>query len=196
MKIQMDERELHFRQFLKYLMIACKRIGEDYFRLRVASSKELLLRERVYCYELYHQLRIILENKRFRYTLHGEVDKRGHKIIHRNYIPDFIVHVPGEMKNLVIIEVKPLRKNVKLKYDIDKLKYFIDEAEYYRGIMLVFGNADNQQISRVKDRVEQYIQGYENSIFLIWHKEYNRKPEILLPQNHQKFLDFEKFSIN
>ena len=189
--VQMDKRELHFRQFLKCLMIACERISMDYFCLSIAPSKELLLRERVYCYELYHQLRIILENKRFMYTLHGEVDKRGHEIIHRNYIPDFIVHIPGRMKNLVIIEVKSLRKNVKLKHDIDKLKYFIDKVEYYRGIMLVFGNTDNQQISKVKDRVKQYIQGYENCIFLIWHKEYNRKPEILLPQNYQKFLDWK-----
>ena len=190
MKVQIDERELHFRQFLKYLRIACEKIDEKYFRLRFASSKELLLRERVYCYELYHQLRIILENRRFRYTLHGEVDKRCHEIIRKGYIPDFIVHIPGEMENLVVIEVKPLRNRIKLKYDINKLKYFIDKAEYYRGIMLVFGSADedNQRIEKIKNRIKRYIQDYEDCIFLIWHQHPRKKPIILLPPKEENVL--------
>lgn len=65
-------------------------------------------RERVYCYELYHQLRLALPAN-FLYTLQGEVDKMGHPIITGGVKPDFILHKSGTMNdNFLVIEVKPL----------------------------------------------------------------------------------------
>ena len=157
-----NEKEDSFRKFLDCLMDACKNISENYFQLNVSQvdkHSKKIFRERIYCYELYHQLRTILEDKfKYRYTLHGEVDKRGHEIISKNYVPDFIVHSPGCMeKNLIVIEVKILKKNTKLKYDVDKIKYFINEANYFKGIMLLFGDSEKNTIENKIKLTKRYI---------------------------------------
>ena len=118
-----------FNYFMKCLLEAGKRVDAHYFQIEVAGSDELVYRERVYCYELYHQLRNILGDE-FPYKLDGEVDKERHPIIRPELgpeKPDFIVHVPGEMdRNLVVIEVKPIiAKKQDLEKDINILKGFL-----------------------------------------------------------------------
>lgn len=76
----MKNNKKDFDLFLNCLYKACKKIESSYIRLDVASSEEQIYRERVYCYELYHQLRCIL-GKNFPYKLNGEIDKAGHPII-------------------------------------------------------------------------------------------------------------------
>jgi len=49
-----------FQHFLKCLMKAIKRIDTHYTQLLVTGSDKPIYRERVYCYELYHQPRCIL----------------------------------------------------------------------------------------------------------------------------------------
>lgn len=53
-------KEKYFQHFLECLMKAIKRIDTHYTQLFVAESDKEIYRERVYCYELYHQLRFIL----------------------------------------------------------------------------------------------------------------------------------------
>lgn len=115
---------------------AGKRIDRHYFKLDIAGSEELIYRERVYCYELYHQLCCILEDN-FPYKLDGEVDKSIHPIIESELgakKPDFIVHVPGKMnRNLAVIEVKSVTikdKIDKLRNNLEILKKFLDKAKY------------------------------------------------------------------
>jgi hypothetical protein len=102
-------------------------------------------RERAYCYELYHQLRLFLGDE-FPYTLHGEIDKRGSPFFERVFDghtpnPDFIVHRPGTMDNLVAIEVKPSRcSKQQADDDIEKLWKLITEVNYQLGIFLIFGS--------------------------------------------------------
>ena len=69
-----------FQQFLKCLMKAIQTIDFHYFQMHFAGSDELKYRERVYCYELYHQLRLLLGDD-FPYKLDGELDKKSHEII-------------------------------------------------------------------------------------------------------------------
>ncbi|MGD8457430.1 MAG: hypothetical protein PVF83_13695, partial [Anaerolineales bacterium] len=70
-----------FEQFLIMLCVATSNIGEQYFQLEVAEREEHIYRERVYCYELYHQLRVVTPDG-FNYQLDGELDKSGHPLIH------------------------------------------------------------------------------------------------------------------
>ena len=77
-------KEQDFQQFLKFLMKAMQNIDSHYFQLRFASNDELKYRERVYCYELYHQLRLLLGDD-FPYKLDGELDKKSHRIILGEY---------------------------------------------------------------------------------------------------------------
>ena len=169
-----------FHQFLKCLMKAIQNIDTHYFQLPVAGSDELIHRERVYCYELYHQLRYTLGDD-FPYKLDGELDKRGHLIISGGEKPDFIIHVPGKMEqNLVVIEVKPVTvKNriEKLREDFEKLGRFISEANYYRAIMLIYGNVNCNLPQNIKQEIEN-IQ--DKKIITLWHYKPNKKPKIMI----------------
>ena len=121
---------------------ATANISHEYFLLPVVWSPPIY-RERVYCYELYHQLRRLWPEGSH-YRLNGEIDKRGHPYFAENGWapkPDLLVHVPGSQDNYAVMEVKTadnLRGREVLK-DIDTLSRFMDDAGYRRGIHLVFG---------------------------------------------------------
>src|SRR5689334_4096228 len=98
-------------ELTEILADATAHVGPEYFRLPIDGGGPLY-RERVYCYELYHQMRL-------RWPLHGpfmlngEVDKSAHPILSTlgaSYAkPDLLVHGPGHMsRNYAIIEVKSL----------------------------------------------------------------------------------------
>ena len=65
------------RHFTDILRESCAYIDRDYFELPQAEA-DRVYRERVYCYELYHQMRC--RWGRFPYSLGGEIDKGGHPI--------------------------------------------------------------------------------------------------------------------
>lgn len=114
-------------------------IGEGYMRLPVAGANPKY-RERVYCYELYHQLRCQWPED-FLYTLCGEIDKRKHAYVRGDYLdnikPDFLVHEPGYMhpdSNLLAIEVKPANAaSEKIVADLQKLTALRKDLRNSRG---------------------------------------------------------------
>jgi hypothetical protein len=169
-----------FERFMQFLLEAGEKIEPHYFQIPIAGSGELKYRERVYSYELYHQLRIALGDD-FPYKLDGEVDKEGHPIIHPTLgpkKPDLIVHKAGKMnRNLVVIEVKPIKvKKRGLEKDINTLKRFLGEAQYYRAIMLIYGDRENR--SNIIQMAKNLI-GDESRILLMWHRESGMKPVIV-----------------
>jgi len=118
-------------------------IEKKYMEFPICGSMPIY-RERVYCYELYHQLR-----KRWPttspFTLNGEVDKRGHGILRNlgasDYIPDLLVHIPGKWEgNHAIIEVKHANANPSgIRKDIMTLRKFCNTVHYKRAIYLFYG---------------------------------------------------------
>ncbi len=82
------------------------------------------------------------------------------------------MHKPGTMKsNLVVIEVKPIRADIKkAKKDIETLIEFLDYAEYFQAIHLVYGG--NQE--DIKDYILKVFEtdqlNYSDSLHLFWHK--------------------------
>lgn len=131
-------------------------------------------RERIYCYELYHQLRSRLPEN-FPYILHGEIDKRGHENIRQHFDteipnPDFVVHRPGTEKNLVVIEVKSENSSQKkIDHDIKKLRVFTDSVGYEHGIMLFFGPLR-----------EWHWAGLNEKTQVIWHEQVGLKPRVIV----------------
>jgi len=96
------------QEFDQILTTATGNVPERYFQLPVDGQEDPIYRERVYCYELYHQMRSVWP-EHSPYTLGGEVDKSGHRLIRGNGLdnakPDFLVHMPGDMGgNYAIIE--------------------------------------------------------------------------------------------
>jgi hypothetical protein len=176
----MPEKEKHFRKFQEILQWATKSMHQYYFRIAMANLRGHCFRERVYCYELYHQLRLSLQC--FPYTLQGEMDKNGNPIIHREISavkPDFILHEPGTMKNnLVVMEVKPLNNanRPQLKKDLYTLTRFLDLG-YYRAIHLIYGSlrSDDGGISKIIRTYREYmnptrLNAYRGKLLLYWHR--------------------------
>lgn len=130
-------------------------VTRDYFRLNIAGGIPVY-RERVYCYELYHQMR-----KRWPgpcpYRLNGEVDKSAHPILKDlKQKPDLLVHGPGYMhKNHAIIEVKSAdvkRRQSGLIKDLRTLLLFRRRAGYERAVLLVYGNESESVASGARER--------------------------------------------
>ena len=171
----MDEKEKWFGYFIAQLKCATANIDSKCFKLSTAGHEEQIFRERVYCYELYHQLRCNLANG-FPYNINGELDKKGHLFIKGEFKPDFIVHVSGTMENnLAVIEVKQINsKDGEIKEDINKFKDFLDN-KYYRAIMLIYG--DNENKVKYAQKEINNLPEHSEHILLLWHKEYGSKAE-------------------
>ncbi len=124
------------------LQQATAAIGREYFLLPIHGA-DPVRRERVYCYELYHQMRLRWPGPESQpYRLNGEVDKGRHPYF-RNLRgkpkPDFLVHVPGVGDNHAVIEVKSARATVReIRKDLASLCRF-GNFGYRRAIYLVYG---------------------------------------------------------
>jgi hypothetical protein len=94
-------------------------------------------RERVYCYELYHQLRCLPLNT----TVTAEPDKRGNPSFAtgRAPNPDMVFHTPGnDSNNAAVIEVECSPTLRHLRKDLGTLK-IMKEHGYRELILLLFG---------------------------------------------------------
>jgi hypothetical protein len=108
--LRLDERRVTCVEELSRIISDATRLIEPaYFRLNIAGG-DPVYRERVYCYELYHQMRVHWSADT-PYYLNGEVDKTGHSLLTELGVgrrkPDLLVHRPGDMiGNHAVIEVK------------------------------------------------------------------------------------------
>jgi hypothetical protein len=169
-----------YSHFVKCLRTATQKIQHAYMFLPVAGSVLPVYRERVYCYELYHQLRLSWCDHGG-YSLGGEVDKTHHSLMRGldidNTKPDLLVHRPGDMSgNLIVIEVKPITaKKPGIRKDLRTLTAFRRRGQYHHAIYLVYGDnlrpfntfvgkARMLQEEDLEDRIDL------NTITLYWHR--------------------------
>lgn len=118
-------------------------VGDEYFGVHVAYQPEYIRRERVFCYELYHQMRCLQKSRGLdEFKLHGEIDKRGYSLLREDdrKNPDFIFHVPGSMRdNFVVAEVKGDLKADTAYKDIETLSKFTGNTLAYKlGLHVVY----------------------------------------------------------
>lgn len=171
-----------FTEFTRCLIKAATRIEGHYFQLPVAGSEIPIFRERVYCYELYHQLRFILGDN-FPYKLDGEVDKAGHPYIEPLLgakKPDFIVHIPRQMDgNLVVIEVKPITTRInEFRDDLSDLQKLLLEAEYHYAIMLLYGDKEDSLPTNMRIEAVKWLKEYSDQKLLLWHRRPRERPVV------------------
>ena len=137
-------------QLTDVFQTATAAIPPDYFHLKIDGG-DPVYRERVYCYELYHQMRSIWPSDTPFY-LNGEIDKAAHPILARlgadRVKPDLLVHRPGYMEgNHAVIEVKTCRAdNAGIKKDLGTLNIFVGNVGYVRAMYLVFGYEVDQEL--------------------------------------------------
>lgn len=166
------------QEFTSILHEATKSIPKEYFQLPVYGQEDLIYRERVYCYELYHRIRSLWPEGTC-YSLCGEVDKSGHCLIRENNLdrtkPDFIIHVPGQMDyNELVMEVKPINaRKPGIKKDLKSLTAYRLKAKYRRAILLVYGGSKNdfdRFRKTVKSITEQNMDGsIDHQLIELWH---------------------------
>jgi hypothetical protein len=178
----------HIEEFICLIKNALKNIEKKYYKFPTFtdSGKKYITRERVFCYELYHQMRTIQKEndkndenyKLKKLTLNGEPDKSGHQYIQNALNPDFIFHIPGTMDNFAVIEVKgydhqkSLIKNDLCK-DLCKLTEFVQNNGYEYGIMLIFNYSIEKAIPVIQEIVKescfclQNDQDIRNKLFIL-----------------------------
>ncbi len=149
---------LAFRDLLEE---ACKAVGGSWFNFRYlhgpGSDAETRYRERVYCYELYHQIRRLSERRGVdqakTYLPYGEVAKHGLDTpsAGTTQSPDLVWHVPGTDQNATVVEVKSVAGIDDVKKDLQTLDHFL-HAGYAEGILLVYGDCEPQKIIRTVSR--------------------------------------------
>jgi hypothetical protein len=127
-------------------------------------------RERVYCYELYHQMRCIWPNGSD-FILNGELDKGGHPKLKQKLgplKPDFLVHHPGRMDlNYAVIEVKPAWPSKKaIRKDVKSISKLIREANYQRGIYLIYGGSEQGRVDRMVDFAKEHTSNTQIEVWL------------------------------
>jgi hypothetical protein len=182
MRSNMPNRETltqDFERFLGCLVAATAQIADEYILLPIDGAPLPIYRERVYCYELYHQLRVQMGDN-FGYSLGGEVDKRAHPIMGgrdiTNVKPDLLVHRPGDMGgNLTVIEVKPVNANRRdIQKDLRTLTAFRQRGRYHRAIYLIYGPDENKFHTIKTTALELQREDTEGRvnlelITLLWH---------------------------
>lgn len=141
-------------QLSQIILEATAAIGQEYFLLPIHGTVPVY-RERVYCYELYHQMRLRwpVESP---YRLNGEVDKNAHPYFQNlragNPKPDLLVHQPGSGQfNHAVIEVKSSRAaDDGIRKDIKTLSRFRNEFGYQRAVYLIYGDYPDSTLAKVQ----------------------------------------------
>jgi hypothetical protein len=171
-----NERAEAYAHFLQCFNTAIQNISDFYMHFHIAGAPLPIYRERVYCYELYHQLRLSWGG----YSLGGEVDKTHHPLRQGPNLnrakPDLLVHKPDDMDgNLVVIEVKPVvAKKTGIEKDLRTLTAFLHSGRYYKAVYLAYGG-DQKKFNDFRKKAHSLlIRDADHridllSIALYWH---------------------------
>lgn len=162
--------------------------------------------ERVFCYELYHQARKVMEKKQLNSNVILQAELRKNQVtreieelfnvqnLNGPYYPDFLIHDPLTFNDqALVIEVKAnpkLNSNDILK-DILKIDEFINHYNYRKGIFLAINIPKVSVISLLNN--QQFLKKIDNNI--------NCKKKILLifkedANKAQKLINLDKLIEN
>jgi hypothetical protein len=132
--------------FEKALLSATEMIEEKYFLTKITQAnggEKSVYRERIYCYELYHQIKVVCKDVHM--NIFAEYDKSGSSFYAGTSLsrvkPDFLLHHPGNTKNNhIAMEVKSsAARRSDLQKDIEKLIKLTDDHGFKFGVYLIYG---------------------------------------------------------
>lgn len=145
---------VNVKSYLDLVTQAVNNVNNSYFKLLTTYNQRGIVRERMFCYELYHQMRClgVTSNDKI---LHGEIDKRGHCDFLKDdrLNPDFVLHQPGSFdQNSLVIEVKgKLGRIDGLRKDFKTLLKFTGDYKYKTGIFVIY----NHDFDELKQKVRE-----------------------------------------
>lgn len=189
------------RNFIDLIKTALNEVEPCFFKVKTTYNPQGIVRERVFCYELYHRIRLLMENnleyinniKFADLALHGEIDKRGHEGFNQGdrKNPDFVIHIPGCFEgNTIVIEVKgKISDDADIDKDFNTLFTFL-RYQYQLGIFILY-NHSLQELLRSKwgSHILQ-IKNNANSehIHIITKKDFYTEPEEVILQQIEEPL--------
>ena len=147
---------------IKTLEEAILAVAPEYFRVELPSGKHQH-GERVFAYELYHQMRGRFPTKHG--NIHGEYRKALAHVPHvkdnRTFVPDLVLHQSGSTdENLLAIEIKASRRpSVKeVIHDLEKLEFYTSPngLNYKIGVMLIL-NSSVRTLLKQDDSAAKWI---------------------------------------
>lgn len=158
----------------------------NYYQRFLTNDRFVKPGERIFCYELYHQLRILIdaernENKNFLEGtyLQAEIKKMqiydllqtfGITPLTGSFVPDLLMHSPGNANSHpYVIEIKatPFVLEVEVLADLCKIGEFLNKYNYEKGIFLAVNLGQKTLTDLIK------------SAFHNGEKNYARKPAAL-----------------
>lgn len=156
--------------FIQLIRDALENVGDEYYKLTTTYRTLGVVRERIFCYELYHQMRLIQSTRGLTdIQIHGEIDKSGHVGFDRNARknPDFVFHIPGMMQgNAIVVEVKgKIEGNYQegVYKDIVTLSKFTNNKHYYHsGILIIYNYTYDEFLHNMGEFLKNRLQ--ENKV--------------------------------
>jgi hypothetical protein len=168
---------------------AVQAVGAEYCSVGYLANRDgkehSKFAERVFCYELYHQVMIHWEQEGVpdKAVVHGELAKSAYfktRLIAafegRGTYPDLLFHQPGSMDwNLVVVEVKGSRCRASdLKHDVIKLRAYLTGGRYAIGVLLVVGEDDP------RSRVRAALGPSDDGIRVLWKHPSGMAPTVVV----------------
>lgn len=167
---------MNVEPYLNLLCDAIASVPKEYFTIEVAEKNAAARRkrrERVYAYELYHQMRILQDERKSslgeNMCINAEIDKRGHTIIKEKFNPDIIIHEQGTMHNLCVIELKVCLDYDGIHKDMKTIYKMVSNCNYMCGAFVMAGaSLDETKIKLRNVLKKRPIKGIENYTDKIW----------------------------
>lgn len=173
---------MDIRYCIDLIKAALKAIESGYFNLVTTYEPSGIVRERVFCYEFYHQTRLLMTDD-FPISLNGEIDKRGHIDFEKEHRknPDFVFHIPGtHLGNTIVIEVKGRLDYAKEEVlgDFETLLTFVNNYGYQAGIFILY-NRSYAELLKVYGEALKELKSNPNaeSIYIISINSAKTEPE-------------------
>lgn len=157
-------------EIIKQIATAASHVADKYLNLTTTYEPSGIVRERVFCYELYHQLRLHVDDYQ-QLTLNGEIDKRGHpdfrEVDRKN--PDFVFHIPGQHEgNTIVCEVKGNLDISGIVKDLETITTFVSLYNYKAGVFLLYNHTLSELVDRYRNNIGVFINSqYADRIFII-----------------------------
>ena len=157
--------DLQIEDFICILDSALSNVSENFWEIARADGS-YVIRERAFCYELYHQLRKFQEQHKEEHCeeklfagidITGEIDKRGYSLLQSRDSPnpDFVFHEMGSnAHNEIVMEVKGRidggYEDEIIQKDFKNLALFIGDRglRYNLGVFLLYGH-DMDELKQV-----------------------------------------------
>src|SRR5690554_1658975 len=142
----------------------------------------LKYQERTFCYELYHQLRLLQDEEDGPFNekdilIHAEIRKDSlltevykewkMEELDKEYIPDFIFHKDmGYKKQRLIVEVKtnPNNSESHYKYDLEKIHEFISRYKFEKGCLIALNQSLDKITKSISDIYESADDNFKTSL--------------------------------